>query len=986
MRPLVLGVLLAGLLWLVVGGGAGPEVAPEIGRSGEDLAASTEAVQPIVVVSGGVVAAEDGPAGVRAAVGGISVIDGPRPAGVLERAALGVGVAGRAVDLSGSPLAGLHAVALVREAPEDAPKIWTGSTSPWAAFADRTLAEAVTDGQGYFVIEVPPEPDKNRDEEADEPPVTDWKELTYTLSGETRSTRRMAVTNLVPGETREVGDVLVPRAARIEGLVVSLGGRPVAGARIVRREPGARPSRWVRNDGPAQIVEVAVADESGRFEADDVEPGECLLVARLPNHLPGNPLELDLIAGEAMRGLVLELDPGGAVEGRTLDAAGDPAPGVSVFARVRRGRGSPEWRESTAVIRGALSDAEGRFRIEGLEPVKGLVVQAEIGEVEVMEFVVPPASGVVLRPPGLTLLTGRVVDPDGAVIGSGRIETEGSAPSLNPDRPWPRTWSESKEIGDEGRFEFTSLKPGAYTLTIRPQGWPEKVVKGLQLSASGGTHDMGDIAMPAGGRLVVTVTRSDRTPLADVQVSAWPAEESVSGGIIGREFTSHNRQVSWSNTSSSGQPAESESDAAGQAVLQGLASGAWALRASLDGYSLAEPVTVRVGSAGDEKQVDLVMAAAGRIEGIVLWPDGSPAVGLHVRGRRVDEDPAPERLAEVDPGATAYMGRGETGDVDGQGRWALEETGAGQWDLWVLPPTPGGLSGWSARNYVSRQATGKPQATLVLAEGEVATVSLTPPDWGAFEGTVRRRGLPVRGAKVSARPAGERRSAAAVVETDGSGRYRLAGLQPGGWTVSAYEEGNGLPTEVEHRVTRGPNRLDFDLAIGSIEGRVTAKGTGRPLSGVTVRVRVQSSGRDRGRGGRNVQVQTQTDLGGRFALEGIPGGAYVVFVNAEDYVDQDARVELPMDAVRTGFDFALAQGGRIDVRMGALAPITGQQAWLEARSEGGGSSQWKAGAPLVQFKGLPPGSWTVSVFGMEGDPFSAPPVEVREGRTAEVDL
>lgn len=134
-----------------------------------------------------------------------------------------------------------------------------------------------------------------------------------------------------------------------------------------------------------------------------------------------------------------EVEPAASLRGIVRDEAGNPAPGVSVTGQWSiDGGSSREHRGGSS----ALSDAQGRFVLNGLAPGAGVSIRASRGD-RVASAPVNAKAGqeqeveVAIGPADTISFAGRVLDPEGKPIEEAviRIESEQSGP--NPQRGWP---------------------------------------------------------------------------------------------------------------------------------------------------------------------------------------------------------------------------------------------------------------------------------------------------------------------------------------------------------------------------------------------------------------------------------------------------------------------------------------------------------------------------------------------------------------------
>jgi hypothetical protein len=141
---------------------------------------------------------------------------------------------------------------------------------------------------------------------------------------------------------------------------------PVRG-RVVRAGVGVAGASVVATDiDESETIAELVTDQEGRFEIPGVPPDAPFLVAaEHPGFAPAARVER---RPDADREIVLELGQGAAIEGRVLAPDGSGAAGAEVTVWPRGGEellsrdvyGNPDY------VAKARTDADGRFRVEGL--------------------------------------------------------------------------------------------------------------------------------------------------------------------------------------------------------------------------------------------------------------------------------------------------------------------------------------------------------------------------------------------------------------------------------------------------------------------------------------------------------------------------------------------------------------------------------------------------------------------------------------------
>lgn len=341
------------------------------------------------------------------------------------------------------------------------------------------------------------------------------------------------VVEILPGGEAVV-ELTLTRGFDVRGVVRNPSGTPVAGADVWA-------SRWDVEEG----FVLTRTDAEGRFALRSLTSG--YIGARARGFAPS--LCQSLLAGE---GAALEVElvlmgPGGAVSGTVVDPAGRPVAKAWVAVGLDHPLGPVHMtpvggaRPLQGVLSGPLearTDAEGRYRIDGLAPgVRRMAVRAAgfgawRGEVEVVEQRTR-IQDVELQP-GVTLV-GRLTLPDGAPA-RGSVEIEGELDAL----------STGANADAEGRFRLEGLEAGE--LDVRATGR-----RGL-------------------GRARTTLRGAPGETLT------WDACLSLGGAIRGRVFDESGAPLArWRVLAQDDPPvrddhdyAQVETDAEGRFALQGL--------------------------------------------------------------------------------------------------------------------------------------------------------------------------------------------------------------------------------------------------------------------------------------------------------------------------------------------------------------------------------------------------------------------------------
>jgi protocatechuate 3,4-dioxygenase beta subunit len=295
-----------------------------------------------------------------------------------------------------------------------------------------------------------------------------------------------------PGRPLEVGenqtlekiDIALPRGSIITGRVVDEFGEPVADVMVMPMR-----NQWMQGQRrPMPAGRTAMTNDIGEFRLFGLPPGEYYLSATLrggmammmtdvsddragyaPTYYPGTPniAEAQPIAvgvGETASNLNVALSPTrtARVTGTVVDAEGRPATGGNVMVMQRSagammmpGGGGPIRPDGTFVVSNL---APGEYVLRAMTPPAA-------GGVARMPAVQPTAnvtvngddvSGVVIAPPKLLTVRGRIVLPPAAAETVKPAEIRVSATPVIPE---PMFGGPPAAVRDDLTFEFQSA-PG----------------------------------------------------------------------------------------------------------------------------------------------------------------------------------------------------------------------------------------------------------------------------------------------------------------------------------------------------------------------------------------------------------------------------------------------------------------------------------------------------------------------------------------------
>jgi carboxypeptidase family protein len=328
----------------------------------------------------------------------------------------GATVSGTVSDASGRPLAAVRVVAYALRP--------TGSVPGFSSYG-HGVGDVITDGSGHF-------------------------SLSDLIPGE-KVSLELRLEGFIPevlrGLTVPLADplqVTLWPGASVHGRVVTPDGSPLGGARVQVVPIGQRPARELSHD----LSTVSTAD--GSFTLRGLPPGESRLIASARGHLQ-KTTELVLVPGEDTSAIEVVLQSGLRIEGRVLNAQGEPVPGAFVQPRGASG---------------TTTDVAGQYRLEGL-PAGAVRLSAwhQLGQEEIQLVLQPPGAQADITLPQGATIDGRILDSQGSANPGVRIELSGSHGA------GLRAVATS---GQDGGFQFDSVGPGHYELRMRKEGFARR--------------------------------------------------------------------------------------------------------------------------------------------------------------------------------------------------------------------------------------------------------------------------------------------------------------------------------------------------------------------------------------------------------------------------------------------------------------------------------------------------------------------------------
>ncbi len=294
---------------------------------------------------------------------------------------------------------------------------------------------------------------------------------------------------------------------KLSGRVVDPAGEPVAGA-FVRADEGRPGSRRPRGGG--------ATDDQGRFQID-LEPGPVELSARAEGYKTGT-WRGEVPERGAAGPAEIRLERGATLEGRVLDADGNPVGG----ARVSTSAGAPDFMGGLGWMgrSGSRSDGDGRYRLSGLETGVHEVratTEDDTAETSVRFEVQPGANRLDLILRAGVEVSGHVRDDAGLPIAGAEMELFSMPGGVL------HTLSAA-----DGSFRFTHVPDGSHRLTARKRGLAPAH---QELEVAGQPLPGLDIRLAAGGTITGRLLGLSPGDLEGIRIDALGETEGRTGVV-----------------------------------------------------------------------------------------------------------------------------------------------------------------------------------------------------------------------------------------------------------------------------------------------------------------------------------------------------------------------------------------------------------------------------------------------------------------------
>ncbi|MEM8997312.1 MAG: carboxypeptidase-like regulatory domain-containing protein, partial [Acidobacteriota bacterium] len=632
---------------------------------------------------------------------------------------------------------------------------------------------------------------------------------------------------------------------------------------------------------------------------------------------------------------------------------------------------------------------DGRVQIAGFR--RGAALQLSLRHPDYLD----PSPKVAVAPEEMEYVMERELSIRGRVLDdAGRPVEKGTVTVLRPPRSPGDVvgrYTTSLWLRDGSNLRLNSLRAGEVELIFGVEGYAARRVK-VVLEPGQDLEDL-EVQMARGARLEGRVVSTRGEPITGAAVATFPGgrpmaqADPVSATSDGQGFFMlegltpgpHDLEVRHSEYKSQRREVDVESAGAsirlGEIELEGPLLHIAGRVVDADGRPF-EGAEVKLEGGGFHRQpatgpaefrfgvprdgiYRVVASAPGRAPAVrSVEVAGASVDGLELRleagarilGRVIDLQPSELTLVSVaatEIDSLRYASRLVRRGVAGlDGDFTIEGVPPGRWRVTAR------LEGRQV--IASREVVIEPGETDVEVELELGDRGLP------LRGQVLHKGVPAAGVQVGQ-----------FAVTDGDGRFELESVQVG--DVFLYLKGPwGDYTWRAEDWSGEP--LAVDVLTFGLGGRVLTPGGG---PGAGLRVRVHSPG-------TRLSRETATDEGGRFAIDLLPAGSYLLFVEGHESQGPAMReIELDRDLIGLSIELPAAVELVIEaVRSDGASFDELQVAAFDANGDIAGVDNVSRSDQGFRARRLPRGTWQLVILGYDTVPWvrevtvPGPPVQV----------
>ncbi|HEY5945526.1 MAG TPA: carboxypeptidase regulatory-like domain-containing protein, partial [Kofleriaceae bacterium] len=602
-----------------------------------------------------------------------------------------------------------------------------------------------------------------------------WSPLVVRAKGYAQAA--MMLTTSGTPDTVEHAALSLARGAALAGRVVDDKGKPVANARVVATS-ASEPLPVVVVDPRLDGV---VTGADGSFSIATLSAGTWRVTATAGDYAPTTSAPIAVDGQHARSGIELRLVAGAVVRGTVTDPNGTPVAAADVSVVVHS---YLPWRTR----RQALTDANGKFSIGGLEPRAVDVVawhDSGASAIVAADLAAKRDQEVTLKLDISGAIAGTVVDKNGQPIGDAQVIARPDWTDATADRAaWSIRGAQELVTDQRGAFRFAGLPDGSYRVRAARPGASEAT---LYLSTG-------------------VVTKPNPAPIKIVLAADGRATGKVqlADGKPTTAFT-----IALDNTN----------------PLPFVAKdGAFAISAPAGTFTLT---VAGPGFVTTSKQVTIAEAKDTDVGTLTV------NVGRSISGRVVDEHGTPVAAATVAAGALLTGGGAEL-YIKNQSI-ASKDTETDAHGRFVLDGFPPG----SLTVVAGKANAGRSASVQLPPSPDSVTLDLVVAATSGLTGKVTRNGQPLADTPIIASPIGAMWSSY-FVTTGPDGTFAFDALAPGSYVVYPMlgGKGNGPMNNYLRRVevvlgTKA--NVEIDTTPGAVALAVsvkTEKGAPLPMAGL----------------------------------------------------------------------------------------------------------------------------------------------------------
>lgn len=813
----------------------------------------------------------------------------------------GVVIAGQVLDTTGQPVAN----AAIRARSE-------------VALSEEVLS-ASGDGAAPSVLSAePPEAWSDADGQFSIGDLAPGQKVTLQVMRQGYATARIEAVRAPANDL----EVVLEEAMALRGVVRDELGHPIADAHLhLARESSATAGADTERAGqPApRPARFATSAPTGSFVIEGIAAGSWTLHARAHGYRDGEPLPVQVSIGEAMAPLSVVLATGASVAGQVVDGDGGPVAEARVSATAASGR---------APVRSATTDAEGRYRLDGL-PQGKLAFAAEHAEHPraARELEVQPGDNRLdFAMDRAWTISGLVLDLADQPVAGARVDAlpAGAGPSTRARRLGSPSGAGRAvvESGPDGSFEVAIQAEGNYVVRAEKPGYSDHRVEDL-VPIHGQSARGVVLRLEPGGVIAGQVLGVTFDELSSVRVVAFPGDRATPPESTTVDFEAHYR-------------------------FDSLPFGDWVIYAGVgdSGKSVKESVRLAVGES--EITQDLQLGA-----------------GLVLSGQ-VMRASLPVARAQVRASGLGSLAGART--VAGQdGRFRLEGLEVGEYQVVVADHADG-------PGHVREVRLETDQDLLI--ELEAHTLG------GQIVGD--QEGNPIPDASVTLVSTDRARSGSPIVRrSDARGAFRFSGLASGRYRVQASKDGYGNSVQEIAVDGRGDGH-GIELRLAPSEALTLD--VRHPTGGVAREVGVVVLD---GHGQPWLSGWFGATQDGLIRLDELPAGRWTLLASGRGTATVRQPVEAPGGPVTVRLPETGALIVRVPelVGTGRLAHLVlSDPAGQPYFDVGQRQRQWQLRDGVVTLPSIPVGTWTVAVRTRDEQAAWTASSQVSPGQATAVDL